>query len=93
MAGVNIKKIRFNLQISRFLIATVIAINLQCALLFLVKPELFTPRFELDGLVGQAAIQGYGVLFFMWNIPYIIACINPVKFVVSFYTGKARLFS
>ncbi len=28
-------------------------------------------------------IQGLGLLFLMWNIPYVVAVINPQKYVVS----------
>jgi hypothetical protein len=32
---------------------------------------------------GSAVIQGMGLLFLMWNIPYLFALVNPVKYFVS----------
>ena len=41
--------------------------------------------YELIGIPGTAAIQGFGVLFIMWNIPYVVAFLNPIKFHISHY--------
>jgi hypothetical protein len=71
--------------VARFLIGLVIIVNLQCALLFIINPVGFAPMYELIGIPGSAAIQGYGVLFLMWNIPYSVALINPAKFHISLY--------
>ena len=37
----------------------------------------------VGGAVGDAAIRGFGVLFLMWNIPYIVALIHPQKYRIS----------
>ena len=65
------------LWIARFLIAVVVAWNLQCALVFLINPGLFAPGFELSGIPGEAAIRGLAVLFIMWNVPYLVALWQP----------------
>ena len=70
---------------ARFLIGLVITFNLQCAFLFIINPEGFAPLYELIGIPGTAAIQGFGVLFIMWNIPYLIALFNPIRFHISHY--------
>jgi hypothetical protein len=31
----------------------------------------------LSGVPGAAAVRGVGLLFLMWNVPYIAAVINP----------------
>ena len=71
--------------VARFLVGIVLFINLQCAFVFIINPEEFAPMYELIGIPGKAAIQGFGVLFIMWNIPYMVALINPIKFHISHY--------
>ena len=62
---------------ARVLIGTVLFFNLQCALFFLLWPEVYAPLFELAGTPGAAALRGMGILFVMWNIPYLAACADP----------------
>ncbi len=73
------------LNIGRFLIGLVLTINLQCVLSFLFAPGCYAPAFELSGYPGIAALKGLGVLFLMWNIPYITAFIHPTRFRTSLY--------
>jgi len=73
------------LNISRLLIALVLLWNLQCALAFLAWPGNYTPGFELTGALGEAMIRGMGVLFLMWNVPYAVAFINPIKHRLSLW--------
>jgi hypothetical protein len=68
------------LWIARFLIALVTAWNLQTALAFIFWPERFIPGFELSGIPGAAAVRGTGILFVMWNIPYLVALWHPHKY-------------
>jgi hypothetical protein len=67
------KKIAIRLWAARFLIAVVVAWNLECALVFWLNPDGFATEFELAGLPGAAAVRGFAVLFVMWNIPYLVA--------------------
>jgi hypothetical protein len=69
--------------LSRILIGIVLFFNVECALLFIIKPEAFTWGFELSGTAGEAMLQGLGVLFLMWNVPYAFAVWNPIKFRIS----------
>ena len=71
------------LWIARGFIFIVLFLNLQAAFLFGFYPHRFSPSFELQGLVGATVIKAIAVLFFMWNIPYIFACVNPVRFKTS----------
>ena len=68
------------LWFARFLIAIVTAWNLQAALVFILWPERFVPGFELTGVPGAAAVRGTGILFVMWNVPYLAALWHPRKF-------------
>jgi hypothetical protein len=68
------------LWLSRILIAIVTGWNLQAALVFILWPERFMHAFELTGVPGAAALRGTGILFVMWNVPYLVALWNPRKY-------------
>jgi len=69
--------------ITRLLIGIVTFLNLQAAVLFIFTPYRFVASFELSGETGKAVIQALGLLFLMWNIPYLFALIQPVRNRVS----------
>ncbi|GAP06708.1 hypothetical protein ATHL_01565 [Anaerolinea thermolimosa] len=71
------------LQISRGLILIVLFLNLQCAIQFIFFPERYVYGFELVDEPGSIAVQGIGILFMMWNIPYIFAAFDPSKNFIS----------
>ena len=71
--------------LARALIGAVLIINVQSALVFFINPSRFAPAYELAGIPGQAAMRGFAVLFLMWNVPYLVALINPVKYRISLY--------
>jgi hypothetical protein len=77
---------------ARFLILVVTFLNLQCAILFLAAPWNFSPGFELSGQVGDAMIRALGLLFVMWNVPYVVAIIHPVKHRVSLIEAVVMQF-
>jgi len=70
----------YTLWIARGLIAIVTAWNLQAALVFIFWPERFVPGFELTGVPGAAAVRGTGILFLMWNVPYLVALWHPQRY-------------
>ncbi|MDO9300797.1 MAG: hypothetical protein Q7T89_05410, partial [Anaerolineales bacterium] len=59
--------------ITRLLIGIITAWNLQAALIFIFSSSEFVHSYELSGKTGEAAIRGVGVLFLMWNVPYLFA--------------------
>ena len=65
--------------LARLLVGSVVVMNIQSAIQLLAWPELYRAGFELTGLAGTAAVRGFGVLFIMWNVPYIVALINPAR--------------
>jgi hypothetical protein len=67
------------LWIGRGLIAIVTGWNLQAALVFILWPDRFAPGFELTGISGAVAVRGTGILFLMWNVPYLVALWHPRK--------------
>jgi len=64
--------------IARLLVAVVIFINLQAALQYILNPNAYSGAFELEGIPGMAAVMGVGILYVMWQVPYVFAAINPI---------------
>ena len=71
------------LYLSRLLIGAVLFFNLQCALAFLADPAAYMAGFGLSGAAGAGMLRGMGLLFVMWNVPYVFACYHPVKYRIS----------
>ncbi len=74
---------KLRLWTARVLIAPVVFFNLQCSLAFLLTPARYARSFDLIETTGVYMIQGLGLLFLMWNIPYLVALINPQKYLIS----------
>jgi hypothetical protein len=68
-----------SIHLARLLIALVLISNLYAALGFLFTPQQFMSVYELAGASGEAAVAGIGLLFVMWQIPYLAAIFNPIK--------------
>ena len=77
------------LNLARGLIGLVILWNLGAAFVFLLRPELYTGAYELGGQPGAAALRGIGLLFVMWNVPYVVALWHPVRHRTSLYEALA----
>jgi hypothetical protein len=69
--------------LARILTLIVLAWNLEAAISFMVSPALYLAAFELDGVPGEVAVAGIGLLFLMWQVPYVLAVVDPLKFRVS----------
>jgi hypothetical protein len=65
--------------IARLLIGMVLLWNIQCAAAFLISPGAYAGGFELSGASGQGMIRGMGILFVMWNVPYAVAFLDPLR--------------
>ena len=77
------------LNLARGFIGLTILWNLQAALVFLLWPERYTAAFELGSVSGAAALRGIGLLFLMWNVPYLVALWHPVRHRISLYESLA----
>jgi hypothetical protein len=75
--------------IARFLIIIVVAWNVQVALVFMLRPEFYAPGFQVSGAAGEAMVRGVGVLFLMWNVPYLVALWHPVRHRISLHEACA----
>ena len=76
-------------NLARLLIALVLISNLYAALGFFFSPQTFTAAYELVGASGEAAVAGFGLLFIMWQVPYLVALINPLKHKLSLVEALA----
>jgi hypothetical protein len=65
--------------IIRAFIAPVVFFNLQCSFAFLINPDRYAPSFDLYEPTGMYLIQGLGLLFLMWNVPYLVALLDPIR--------------
>jgi hypothetical protein len=79
----------YRLWLGRLLIGAVVFANLQCALAFIINPSAYLQAYELNGIPGLNAIQGFGILFVMWNVPYLVAIVHPDKHRLSLLQAVA----
>lgn len=77
------KKSKSVVWISRILIAAVTVMNVQAAFQFMLTPQNYAYGFEMTGAAGDAMLRGMGLLFLMWNIPYMFAAYHPVRHFIS----------
>ena len=77
---------------ARLLIGIVTAWNLQAAFMFIFSPGGVVYSYELSGATGEAAIRGVGVLFLMWNMPYLFALQNPIRYQLALYFAMLMQF-
>ena len=65
------------------MIGIVVFFNLDAAFSFMFQPDLYAPGFEISGIPGRALTQGMGLLFLMWNVPYLFALVKPARHFTS----------
>ncbi len=71
--------------IARLLIGAVAGFSLQAAVSFLLSPQDFVYAYELSGAAGEAAVRSAGVLFAVWNVPYLFAVFDPARYRLGLY--------
>jgi hypothetical protein len=62
---------------ARFAVGLVFMVNVDCALVFLLQPEKYAAGFEVGGVPGENIVQGFGLLFLMWNATYPPVIFRP----------------
>lgn len=77
---------------ARVALALVLAWNLQAALAFILAPDAHAPGFEVGGVPGRVIVRGFGILFLMWNVPYVAALIQPLRQIVPFACAVVAQF-
>jgi len=73
---------------ARVCIAAVLLSNVQCAVVFWARPQVYAPSFDLSGPAGEATVRGFAVLFLMWNVPYVVALWHPQRHRLSLYEAS-----
>ena len=63
----------------RVCFALVFAVNVQCALSYVLDPLAYVGGFELEGVAGEVAVRGLGVAFLMWNATYPAFICSPER--------------
>lgn len=66
-----------SIWLARLAVAAVFALNVSCALLFLLRPQDYAGGFEVSGAVGETIVRSIGILFLMWNVPYPLVILQP----------------
>ncbi|MCS7282911.1 MAG: hypothetical protein RMK65_09255 [Anaerolineae bacterium] len=80
--GPGIRSPALALWTARLLAGIVFLFNVICALYFVAYPARYAPAFEVSGLSGELLIRGLGILFLMWNVPYVPLLLWPSRWPV-----------
>ena len=70
--------------LGRLALSAVFTVNVQCALSFLLLPGQYVASFELTGVGGRVAVQGFGIFILLWVVPYPLAIRSPSRHILSF---------
>ncbi|MBC7257654.1 MAG: hypothetical protein H5T65_00220 [Chloroflexi bacterium] len=62
---------------ARVAVAVVCAWNLSAAFPFTLAPARYAPAFEVIGAGGEALVRGMGILFLMWQVPFLPVIRHP----------------
>lgn len=62
---------------ARVAVAAVCAWNLSAAVPFVLAPARYAPAFEVGGVGGEALVRGMGILFLMWQVPFLPVIWDP----------------
>lgn len=66
------------------LVALVFAINVQCALQFILWPEAYTAAYQVEGASAEVMVRTVGICFLMWNATYPPVILHPDRYRVLF---------
>lgn len=70
--------------IARVLVALVFAINVQCALQFILWPGTYTGAYQVEGASAEVMVRTVGICFLMWNATYPPVIAHPERYRVLF---------
>ena len=70
--------------ISRVLVATVLFVNVQCAIQFLIWPGAYTAAYQVEGASAEVMVRTVGICFLMWNATYPPLIAHPTRYRVLF---------
>ena len=75
---------RKRIWIARVLVALVFAINVQCAVQFILWPGAYTAAYQVEGASAEAMVRTVGICFLMWNATYPPVFVHPDRYRVLF---------
>ena len=70
--------------VARVLVALVFAINVQCALQFILWPGAYTGAYQVEGASAEVMVRTVGICFLMWNATYPPVIARPDRYRVLF---------
>lgn len=70
--------------LTRIVVGIVFLANINASFAFILKPSLYAPDFEVEGVAGRAIVQGIGILFLMWNVTYPLVIFQPIRYMTLF---------
>jgi hypothetical protein len=53
---------------------------LTAAIPYVMAPARYVASFEVDGVGGEALVRGLGIVFLMWQVPFVPVVMNPARF-------------
>ena len=75
---------RKRIWIARVLVALVFAINVQCAVQFILWPGAYTAAYQVEGASAEVMVRTVGICFLMWNATYPPVFVHPDRYRVLF---------
>lgn len=75
--GVSPRRAGWPTWAARIAVAAVCAWNLSAAVPFTLSPHRYIAGFEVSGPGGEALVRGLGILFLMWQVPFLPAIWHP----------------
>ena len=75
---------RKRIWIARVLVVLVFAIDVQCAVQFILWPDAYTAAYQVEGASAEAMVRTVGICFLMWNATYPPVFVHPDRYRVLF---------
>lgn len=72
--------------VARVAVGLVCFFNLTAAIPFVLGPSGYVSSFQLadSGLAGEVMVRGLGILFLMWQVPFVPVILDPVRHRTAF---------
>ena len=64
---------------ARILVLVVFAINVLCAVQFIISPEHYVAAYQVEGAASTAIVRSISICFLMWNATYPPVIARPQK--------------
>ena len=75
---------RKRIWIARVLVVLVFAIDVQCAVQFILWPDAYTAAYQVEGASAEAMVRTVGICVLMWNATYPPVFVHPDRYRVLF---------